>query len=67
MERIMLLYPFGLKDDLRGGAPPLQRQAEFSLEKERLWDDLIAAFPPIYRLPLDIGSQLFERVDNSSN
>ena len=59
----------GHKDDQRAGAPPLQRQAEgaglFSLEKGRLWGDLIAAFQYIKGGYKQEGIQLFERIDNS--
>ena len=54
---------------IRAGAPPLQRQAEgaglFSLEKGRLWGDLIAAFQYLKAAYKQEGIQLFERVDNS--
>ena len=38
----------------------------FSLEKRRLWGDLIAAFQYLMGAYKQEGSQLFERVDNSS-
>ena len=37
----------------------------FSLEKRRLWGDLVAAFPYLKGAYKQEGSQLFERVDNS--
>ena len=37
----------------------------FSLEKRRLWGDLIAAFQYLKGAYKQEGSQLFERVDNS--
>ena len=37
----------------------------FSLEKRRLWGDLIAAFQYLKGVYKQEGSQLFERVDNS--
>ena len=37
----------------------------FSLEKRRLWGDLIAAFQYLKGSYKQEGSQLFERVDNS--
>ena len=37
----------------------------FSLEKRRLWADLIAAFQYLKGAYKQKGSQLFERVDNS--
>ena len=37
----------------------------FSLEKRRLWGDLIAAFQYLKGADKQEGSQLFERVDNS--
>ena len=37
----------------------------FSLEKRRLWGDLIAAFQYLKGIYKQEGSQLFERVDNS--
>ena len=37
----------------------------FSLEKRRLWGDLIAAFQDLKRAYKQEGSQLFGRVDNS--
>ena len=36
----------------------------FSLEKRRLWDDLIAAFQYLKGAYKQEGNQLFERVDN---
>ena len=37
----------------------------FSLEKRRLWGDLVAAFPYLKGAYKQEGSQLFERADNS--
>ena len=37
----------------------------FSLEKRRLWGDLIAAFQHLKGAYKQEGNQLFERVDNS--
>ena len=37
----------------------------FSLEKRRLWGDLVAAFPYLKGAYKQEGSQLFTRVDNS--
>ena len=37
----------------------------FSLEKRRLWSDLVAAFQYLQGAYKQEGSQLFERADNS--
>ena len=37
----------------------------FSLEKRRLWGDLISAFQYLKGAYKQVGSKLFERVDNS--
>ena len=37
----------------------------FSLEKRRLWGDVVAAFQYVKGAYKQEGSQLFERVDNS--
>ena len=59
----------GHKDDQGTGAPPykdrLRELGLFSLEKRRLWDDLLAAFQYLKGAYKQEGSQLFERVDNS--
>ena len=43
----------------------LRELTSFSLEKRRLWGDLIAAFQYLKGAYKQEGSQLFERVDNN--
>ena len=43
----------------------LRELSSFSLEKRRLWGDLIAAFQYLKGAYKQEGSQLFERVDNN--